>query len=282
MERKPFDPAGKHAVITGAGSGIGLALARALTELGGAVLMADVNEAAAVAEAEKLRAAGGRAIGMACDVTQGDQIEALAERAWSEFGSVELIANNAGITVPRRKVIRSSLEDARRVMEVNYFGVWYGASVFGQRFVEQGTPAHILNTSSENGLGAPVKGIGLYTASKHAVLGMSDVMRQELPDHIGVSVLCPGAVATGMTRLPEKEGELEFGMAPEQIAAIAIQGMREGHFIIPTHPPMREFVDERYEATAAAFESLSPRFEGDERMDTRHIVRVMTERMRSG
>ena len=79
MERKPFDPAGKHAVITGAGSGIGLALARALMELGGAVLMADVNEAAAVAEAEKLRAAGGRAIGMACDVTQGDQIEALAQ-----------------------------------------------------------------------------------------------------------------------------------------------------------------------------------------------------------
>ena len=103
-----------------------------------------------------------------------------------------LIANNAGITVPRRKVIRSSLEDARRVMEVNYFGVWQGASVFGQRFVEQGTLAHILNTSSENGLGAPVKRIGLYTASKHAVLGMSDVMRQELPDHIGVSVLCPG------------------------------------------------------------------------------------------
>ena len=83
MERKPFDPARKHAVITGAGSGIGLALAWALTGLGGAVLMADVNEAAAVAEAEKLRSADARAIGMAYGVTQGGQIEALAERAWS-------------------------------------------------------------------------------------------------------------------------------------------------------------------------------------------------------
>ena len=282
MERRPFDPAGRHAVITGAGSGIGLALARALVDLGGSVLMADVNGDAADAAAEALRGTGGRAVSMACDVTDAAQIEALADRAWSEFGRVDLVANNAGITVKRRKVIYADVDDARRVLEVNYFGVLLGSSIFGRRFVEQGAPAHVLNTCSENGLGAPVMGLGPYTASKHAVLGLSDVMRQELPEHVGISVLCPGAVATGMTSLPRDGDELEFGMAPEQIADITIQGLREGHFIIPTHPPMREFVDERYEATLEAFESLSPRFDGDERLDTRHIIRVMTERMRGG
>lgn len=274
------DLKGRVAVVTGAASGIGRGLARALVAEGANVVVADLDGAGAESVAVELRNRGGAVLAAACDVTDRAQIEALADAAWSEFGRVDIVANNAGIPAPRTRCIEIDEIDARRVMDVNFFGVWHGCAVFGQRFVEQGTPAWILNTASENSLAAPVLGMAMYTASKHAVLGLSDVLRQELPDHIGVSVLCPGIVATGMARMPRDGDAPEFGLDADPVARHAIDAMKSGAFYIVTHPPVREFFDERVEEIHGAFEAQAPRFSGDAYLDTRYAIRTLTERAR--
>ena len=142
------------------------------------------------------------------------------------------------------------------MLEVNLMGVWYGCAVFGKRFVEQGTPAHILNTGSENSVGIPHTHAGFYTASKHGVLALSDVLRRELPDFVGVSVLCPGMVETGLATAPATGRtasavrssdnpwlDLEGGMDPEAVGELAVAGVRRGDFVIMTHPSVRGIAD---------------------------------------
>jgi short-subunit dehydrogenase len=169
------------------------------------------------------------------------------------------------------------------VLEVNVLGVWYGCSAFGRRFVEQGTEAHILTTGSENSLGMAHTGAAFYTASKQAVLGLCDVLRYELPEFIGVSVLCPGMVRTNLsnagTHRPARFGgptaaapPLEMGMDPDEVGRRAVEGIRRGDFYIVTHPPVRQLVEERAAEALAAFDAQAPRFAGDEAMDTRKLM----------
>lgn len=274
------DLKGRVAVVTGAGSGIGRGIALALVEEGVSVVVSDIDGDAAEAVAAELRALGGSTMAVQCDVTDRARVEALADAAWGEYDHVDIIVNNAGIGAPRKRCIHIEEADARRVMDVNFFGVWYGCAVFGQRFVDQGTPAWILNTASENSLGAPVLGMAIYTASKHAVLGLSDVLRQELPEHIGVSVLCPGMVATGLSAMPREGDSLEFGLEAEPVGRHAVAALKRGAFYIVTHPPVREFFDERVAEVHRAFETQAPRFSGDAYLDTRHAIRTLTERAR--
>ena len=104
-------------------------------------------------------------------------------------------------------VLDTDEREARWVLEVNLMGVWYGCAVFGKRFVEQGTPAHILNTGSENSVGHPAHPRRASTPRRStAVLALSDVLRRELPDFVGVSVLCPGMVETGLATAPGVTG----------------------------------------------------------------------------
>lgn len=170
--------------------------------------------------------------------------------------------------------------DARWVLDVNLMGVWYGCVAFGRRFVEQGTPAHILNTGSENSLGIAHTHAAFYTASKHAVLGLSDVLRRELPEFVGVSVLCPGMVRTDLSGSlrhrqerfggPSEVGvPTDRGMEPEEVGQRAVEGIRRGDFMIVTHPPVRELVEERTAEILAAFDAHAPRYAGDGELDTR-------------
>ena len=85
-----------------------------------------------------------------CDVTKLNQVEALADVAWERLGHVDMMFNNAGVGIGQTPILDTSIEDLRRVMEVNFFGVWNGCRVFGKRFLEQGKPAGIYNTGSEN------------------------------------------------------------------------------------------------------------------------------------
>ncbi len=193
---------------------------------------------------------------------------------------MEIVANNAGVFPPMARTLTIAERDARWVLDVNLMGVWYGCVAFGRRFVEQGTPAHILNTRSENSLGIAHTHAAFYTASKHAVLGLSDVLRRELPEFVGVSVLCPGMVRTDLGRSvrhrqeryggPAEVGALsDRGMEPEEVGRRAVEGVRRGDFIIVTHPPVRELVEERTAEILAAFDAQAPRFAGDETLDTR-------------
>ena len=275
--------AGQVAVVTGAGSGIGRGIAAALAAAGAHVMVADIDAAAARETAAQLAGTGVEAVAAQCDVTDREAVEALASKAWEHFGHVDIAVNNAGVFPPVRRAINIDERDARWVLEVNLMGAWYGCSAFGRRFTEQGTPAHILNTGSENSLGVAHAGAAFYTASKHALLGLSDVLRQELPDFIGVSILCPGMVATNLAsssrHRPERFGgpgpqarPASMGLDPADIGRAAVEGIRRGDFYIVTHPPVREIVAERAAEILAAFDAQAPRYPGDEAIDTRAVM----------
>ncbi len=264
----------KVAVVTGGASGIGLGIGRALAAEGAHVIVADVEEGPAGAAAEELAATGIRSLAVSCDVSDRTSVEALADRAWREFGRVDVLCNNAGVGV-FSPVADTPAKDLEWVFSVNILGVWNGCSVFVPRFRKGGGPAHILNTGSEHSLDIPFPGMGIYTATKHAVLALSDVMRRELEsDRIGVSILCPGAVRTeiwnaGRTR-PERFGgpqrspeefrnALASGMDPDEVGRLAVEGIRRGDFFILSHPQVRGIVEARYKELLAAFDAQAPR-----------------------
>jgi NAD(P)-dependent dehydrogenase (short-subunit alcohol dehydrogenase family) len=273
------------AVITGAARGIGAAIGRALSSEGVHVVIADIDQEAAASTAASIAQTGVRAIGLNCDVSDVESVRAVADASWDEFGHVDIVVNNAGVFPPTMPAVDIEERNARWVLETNVLGVWHGCSVFGKRLIEQGSPAHIVNTGSENSVGVPHVGNALYTASKHAVLGFSDVLRRELPDFIGVSVLCPGMVATelsqsGFRRPPRfggpfepARGGLQPGLDADEIGRRTVAGIKSGDFYIVTHPPVVELARERWEEIASAFAHQAPRFEGDEALDTREFIR---------
>ena len=285
----------RAAVVTGAGGGIGLGIARALAGAGVDVVVADIEADAAEAAARDLASTGVRTLACSCDVSDRSDVEALAERAWAAFGRIDILVNNAGVFPPIARLVDALEQDVRWVLDVNVMGVWNGCSVFGRRFVDQGSPAHIVNTGSENSLGMAHTGAAAYTASKHAVLGLSDVLRHELPDHIGVSIVCPGMVATRLgtaarNRPARFGGPLEpvgppgpaLGLDPDEVGRLTVEGVRRGDFYIVTHPPVREIVQERCAEILGAFDAHAPRFDGDDRLDTRAIMRRTRGSRRSG
>src|SRR5262249_26566690 len=170
-----MDIAGKVAVITGGASGIGRGIGRALAARGADVVVADVDAARASEVARELERAGVRSIAVSCDVTERASVEALPERAWSAFGRLAVPCNNAGVGT-LRPLIETPVGDAEWIFAVNVWGVIHGCQVFVPRFLAAGRPAHVLNTGSEHSVGIPFPGMGIYTASKHAVLAVSDVL----------------------------------------------------------------------------------------------------------
>ena len=190
--------AGKVAVITGGGSGIGEALCRLSASLGMKVVIADIDLGAA----ERVRASlGGRtAIAAKVDVSQANEVEQLAHLAFGSYGAVHLLCNNAGV-VPSgryRPVWEYPLEDWRWAFDVNLMGVVHGLRSFVPRMLAQHAESHIVNTASVAGL---VSGSGspVYSASKHAVVRVTEALYASLRERnapIGVTALCPGLVNT--------------------------------------------------------------------------------------
>jgi len=280
------DPRDAVAVVTGGGSGIGRGIALALADDGCHVVVADVEAEAAAAVADEVRARGVRALAHRTDVTSLAEVERLADATWAEFGHAELLFNNAG--VGRTAALLDGTDaDLRWIFDVNVFGLWYGCQVFGRRFAEQERPSHIVNTGSEHSLGVPHLLAGFYTASKHAVLALSDVLRREAPPHVHVHVFCPGIVQSGFWNAarnrpaafggaeeaaPQMKAIQDRGMDALDIGRRAVDGVRRGEFLIVTHPHARAFADERYREIADAFERQAPRTEGDERWDVNRIV----------
>ncbi|MGW1547239.1 SDR family NAD(P)-dependent oxidoreductase [Streptomyces sp. NPDC002346] len=190
---------GAVVVVTGAGGGIGRAIARSTAARGARVVVSDIEAVAAEGVAREIRDEGGAAIAVRADVSDQASVEALADRAFEEYGRVDVLCNNAGVTMrPFRAVWDASPADFKWMMDVNYFGVIHGLSAFVPRMRAQAGHKHIVNTSSMATLDE-VPGHGMYTASKAAVDGISDVLRSELADQgddFGVTVLYPGQVAT--------------------------------------------------------------------------------------
>jgi NAD(P)-dependent dehydrogenase (short-subunit alcohol dehydrogenase family) len=219
----------------GAGSGIGRAIALRLAGEGAIVHCVDLNNDNAQAVAREC----GKAVAHRVDVSDADAVKRLADTLFADGGRVDILINNAGIA-HAGKIIDCEIEDWRRLLDVNVMGVVHGIDAFLPRMLEQKTPGHIVNTASGAGLFAS-PGVGPYCASKHAIVGLSQVLAAELHDTpIDVTILCPGIVNTAIIQASQfrgyPEGRKEKTMAfyakraatPDRIANDLLKAMRKG------------------------------------------------------
>lgn len=184
------------AVVTGAGGGIGRALSLELARAGMDVALADSDEARLAGIIAEIEALGRRAIAVVTDVRDLASVRHLLEETVGKLGSCHLVANNAGV-FHGAAMLDAPDEQWRRVVDTNLWGVINGSRVFGAHFVTQ-REGHIVNTASAAGL-FPMPGMSSYTTTKFAIVGFSEQLRWELAaDGVGVTVLCPGVVRTGI------------------------------------------------------------------------------------
>jgi NAD(P)-dependent dehydrogenase (short-subunit alcohol dehydrogenase family) len=187
----------KVAVITGAASGIGRALAERCAHEGMKVVLADVDVDALTATEAALNATGAPVLAVVTDVSKAQDVDALAQRTLSAFGGVHLLCNNACVWAGI-SAWDTSLSDWEWVLGVNLWGVIHGVHAFVPVMLAQGTAGHIVNTASMAGL-LTGRGPAVYRVSKHAVVALSEMLYHQLAQrgaHVKVSVLCPGGVDT--------------------------------------------------------------------------------------
>jgi NADP-dependent 3-hydroxy acid dehydrogenase YdfG len=192
------DFSGKVCVITGAGSGIGRALALELARRGARLALSDVNAEGVEAAAEASRRRGAEAEAYTVDVSTRDEVEAHAAAVLGRFGTANLIVNNAGVAMHQR-VLDTPMEDLEWIMGINFWGVVYGTKAFLPQLVASGD-GHVVNISSVFGL-ISVPGQAGYNAAKFAVRGFTEALRQEMLEAghpVGVSCVHPGGVRTSI------------------------------------------------------------------------------------
>jgi NAD(P)-dependent dehydrogenase (short-subunit alcohol dehydrogenase family) len=258
------------AVITGAASGIGRALADRCVQEGMKAVLADVElEPLAQAEAS-MNASGATVLAVRTDVSQARDLEALAQKTLEAFGAVHLLCNNAGVGT-EAAIWESTIAEWEWVMGVNLWGVIHGVRVFVPLMLAQDTECHIVNTASMAGL-ISGPGLGVYKVTKHGVVTLSETLHHELAERgarVKVSVLCPGIVNTRIMEsarnrpghLPPTEPPgpasgarwealrrlVPAGMPPVQVADAVFEALRKDQFYILTHPESKEPVRTRME-----------------------------------
>ena len=244
-------PSGEAAFVTGAASGIGLGIARALIKQDVKVALADVDAAKLTAVAEELAAQGATVIAIPLDVSEAGQWVEAADRAEAALGPISIVVNNAGI-VRNAPLVETSLELWHRSFAINVDGQFLGTNTFLPRILARGGRGHILNTASMGAL-MPIPGIGAYVASKFASMGYSMVLREELKGtEVGVSVLTPGTVVTGMTAA-EGTDVRPAGADPDRVGEQVVEAILAGRFYIPTHSDYDPIVAEIHREIEQAF-----------------------------
>jgi NAD(P)-dependent dehydrogenase (short-subunit alcohol dehydrogenase family) len=239
-----IDLAGRIAVITGAGSGIGRSSARLIARHGAKVHVADLNGQAAEAVAAEIERAGGRAASHALDVADPVAVEGLADAVFAADGGVDILHNNAGIGHVGN-IEATTVEDWQRVINVNLLGVAYGVQSFVPRMLAEGRSGSVINTASMAGL-VPTAKMAPYCASKFGVVGLSEALNAELsPRGIHVSAICPGIIDTPIVSTGVFRGDLAAlqeraksfyarrGASPDVVAQAVLQTIARHKLIVP-------------------------------------------------
>lgn len=265
--------ADKVAVVTGGASGIGLATAERFAAEGMKLVLSDIEEGALEKARAGLAEKGANVHAVVADVSKAASVDALAKQTLDHFGAVHVVFNNAGVCVPGA-LFESSLEDLRWTIDVNLWGVIHGVRSFVPILLEQGVPAHVVNTASIAAVtSAPY--LDIYTVSKHGVLALTECLHKELEmldTPVRASVVCPGFISTNlMTGDRNKPGDAgrdpdtrdlspggqmmnQFllagtgpeGWPPSRVADAILEGIREERFyLIPAQEEILASMHER-------------------------------------
>jgi NAD(P)-dependent dehydrogenase (short-subunit alcohol dehydrogenase family) len=268
---------GKVAVVTGAASGIGRAIAARAAQEGMRVVLADIEADALERAAAELRATGADVLAVPTDVANAESVAALAERTIAAYGAVHLLFNNAGVAAGGLLWERT-LADWEWVLGVNLWGVIHGIRSFVPLMLAQKDEGYIVNTASAAGL-ISTPALSIYTMTKHAVVALSETLSVQLAQQgeaVKVSVLCPMWVNTRIMESarnrpaalqnPSDAGSpavaevetfrhlVETGKSPTEIADAVFAAIRDERFYILTHPDVAPLVRRRMEAILDAFE----------------------------
>lgn len=273
------DLAGRVAVVTGGGSGIGRGIALGLAAESMTVAIADIRCASARAVADEIIERGGRAFAVQADVTSVESLAMAAKQVAAEAGGVNLLCANAGVLARMASHDDHSVEDWEYTLSVNVMGIVKTVKAFLPLLRKSAPDAHIVNTASLGGLMATAAlPISAYVASKYACVGYSETLRGELAaEQIGVSVLCPGVVASDLVNTSSQNRPEGFGlraaadpipapaaesppeiaetaMAAEEVGPIVIDAIRANRLHILTHPEARPAVEQRFQMIRDDFE----------------------------
>jgi len=268
----------KVAVITGAASGIGRAMAENFLQEGMKVVLADIESKALAKAGEELKEISSNVLTVVTDVSKIDDIKTLAQKTIDHFGAVHLLCNNAGVgfaTKSSTTVWENSLSEWKWIFGVNLWGVIHGIHVFIPIMLKQNCQCYVINTASMAGLITPKIGIGIYSITKHALIALSEALKLELARigaKINVLALCPGFAFTkltesdrnrpkelyhGTTTNPELEQimkayqqSIENGISPKDVAEILFHALKSEKLYIPTdhHRYLRRGVKNRMES----------------------------------
>jgi NAD(P)-dependent dehydrogenase (short-subunit alcohol dehydrogenase family) len=289
--------AGRTAVITGAGSGMGKAFALRFAAEGMTIVAADIQPDALAATVAELTSAGHQVVGVATDVADPDSVHRLADAAYDRFGAVHLLCNNAGVEgYLDGPIWAATTKDWQWTVGVNFWSVVHGIRAFVPRMLAGGEPGHVVNTCS---MTAVVSAGNMYAITKHAVLALTEVLaadlaRREAP--IGVTALCPGIIATNLFRgsrnrpaaLWEDDAEaalaagppsdrnaqagqqtrermhamLATGMPPAEVAAMLVDAVRGGTRYLLTDHDWDPRILERHSSIMTGAAGLSPAASG--------------------
>ena len=258
----------KVVVITGAASGIGKGMAETFAAAGAKLIISDIEQARLDAAQKTLAEFGTDVTSLVADVSIKQQVEDLAQCAFDTYGACHVVCNNAGVAENNLKTWELSAEDWAWVLGVNLNGVINGVSSFVPKMLAAGEWGHVVNTASIGGL---ISGLALpaYSVSKHGVVALSECLYNDLKREqakIGVSVLCPGWINTGIGEsdrnridkpalTPELERSREAfkksitaGLDPREVGQIVLDGIETERFYLYTHPEWNNVIVDRFDA----------------------------------
>lgn len=258
----------KVAVVTGGASGIGKAISEELVARGCRVAVIDIDQERAQQVASAL---GEKTKAWCCDMSDIQGFKKTATEIWNTYDGVDLVFANAGVGAGN-PLLKATPEEFDFIFNINVKAQWLTCQIFANLQIDHQREGHLCVTGSEHSIGFQHAGAGLYTGSKHAILGIADVLRAELPENIHISVFCPGIVNTNffdskrhsnLPKDPEKSLEMSKammskGMPAAQVAQAAIDGLLRGDFFIVTHGCSHKAAEKRWQEIDTAFSTQAP------------------------